>query len=78
MKLSSGDVFVKIPKMQMGKNQGDKTVLMSGFKSWHSSEDLYSIVDDLMGGTVTGKVQLIITNDFNSNVLMVLFIYYRL
>ena len=57
-KLSSGDVFVKIPKMQMGKNQGDKTVLMSGFKSWHSSEDLYSMVDDLMSGTVAGKVQL--------------------
>ena len=53
-KSSSGDVFVKIPKMQMGKNQGDKTVLMSGFKSWHSSEDLYSMVDDLMSGTVAG------------------------
>ena len=48
---ADGEVFLKIPKMQMGRNMGDKTVLMAGFKSWHDKKDLYTIVDNLMSGT---------------------------
>ena len=52
---ADGEVFLKIPKMQMGRNMGDKTVLMGGFKSWHDKKDLYTTVDSLMSGTSPGK-----------------------
>ena len=52
---ADGEVFLKIPKMQMGRNMEDKTVLMAGFKSWHDKKDLYTIVDNLMSGTSACK-----------------------
>ena len=51
-KEKDGDIYIRIPKMRMGKNKDDKTVLMTGFKSWEKPEDLYTLVDNLMSGTV--------------------------
>ena len=49
-KTAAGDVFVKIPKMQMSRNMGDKTFLMGGFKTWDDQKDLYTIVESLLSG----------------------------
>ena len=62
-KVKDGDIYIRIPKMRMGKNKDDKTALMAGFKSWDRPEDLYTPLDNLMSGTVDN-------DDFDESELM--------
>ena len=54
-KEDNGDIYIRIPKMRMGKNKGGKTVLMAGFKSWDQPEDLYTPIDNLMSGNTDAE-----------------------
>jgi hypothetical protein len=43
---------IRIPKMQFSFNEGDKTVLMSGGKSWTEKSDLFDPLDKTMNSKV--------------------------